>query len=37
MTIQPSYDGSVNVILNDGLNQPRMINSRFSVTGMDTY
>lgn len=37
MTIQPSYDGSVNVILNDGINQPRMINSRFSVTGMDTY
>ena len=37
MVIQPSYDGSVNVILNDGINQPRMINSRFSVTGMDTY
>ena len=37
MTIQPSYDGSVNVILNDGINEPRMINSRFSVTGMDTY
>ena len=37
MAIQPSYDGSVNVILNDGINQPRMINSRFSVTGMDTY
>ena len=37
MAIQPSYDGSVNVILNDGVNQPRMINSRFSVTGMDTY
>lgn len=37
MAIQPSYDGSVNIILNDGINQPRMINSRFSVTGMDTY
>ena len=37
MAIQPSYDGSVNVILNDGYNEPRLINSRFSVTGMDTY
>ena len=37
MAIQPSYDGSVNIILNDGTNKPRMINSRFSVTGMDTY
>ena len=37
MSVQSSYDGSVNIILNDGLNQPRLINSRFSVTGMDTY
>ena len=37
MAIQPSYDGSVNIILNDGINQPRMINSRFSLTGKDTY
>ena len=37
MTIQPSYDGSVNVILNDGINRPRMINSRFSAIGMDKY
>jgi len=29
--IQPSYDGSVNLILNDGKNIPRLINSRFSV------
>lgn len=37
MVIQQSYDGSVNVILNDGKHQPRLINSRFSVTGMGTY
>lgn len=37
IAIQPSYDGSVNLILNDNLNQPRLINSRFSVTGMGTY
>ena len=37
--IQPqySYDGSVNLILNDGINTPRLINSRFSVTGKNTY
>lgn len=29
--VQKSYDGSVNLILNDGLNIPRLINSRFSV------
>ena len=34
---QYSYDGSVNLIINDGLNQPRLINSRFSATGMNTY
>ena len=34
---QHSYDGSVNLILNDGLNVPRMINSRFSATGRNTY
>ena len=28
---QESYDGSVNLILNDGKNQPRLIGSRFSV------
>lgn len=37
MEAQPSYDGSVNLILNDGVNQPRLINTRFSVTGKDTY
>ena len=34
---QYSYDGSVNLIINDGLNQPRLVNSRFSTTGMNTY
>ena len=33
---QYSYDGSVNLILNDGLNIPRLINSRFTVTGRNT-
>lgn len=37
MLAQPSYDGSVNLILNDGKNKPRLINTRFSVTGKDTY
>lgn len=34
---QYSYDGSVNLILNDGINTPRLINSRFSATGRNTY
>ena len=34
---QYSYDGSVNLIINDGLNVPRLINSRFSATGRNTY
>lgn len=34
---QYSYDGSVNLILNDGINIPRLINSRFSATGKNTY
>lgn len=29
--VQPSYDGSVNLILTDGKNTPRLINSGFSV------
>ena len=29
--IQPSYDGSINLILNDGKNNTRLINTRFSV------
>ena len=35
--VQPSYDGSVNLILNDDKNIPRLINSRFSVREMGTY
>lgn len=31
MIVQNSYDGSVNLIINDGKNIPRLINSRFSV------
>lgn len=34
---QYSYDGSVNLIINDGINIPRLINSRFSATGKNTY
>lgn len=34
---QQSYDGSVNLILNDGLHEPKLINTRFSTTGLDTY
>lgn len=34
---QHSYDGSVNLILNDGVNPPKLINSRFSATGRNTY
>lgn len=34
---QYSYDGSVNLILNDGINTPKLINSRFSTTGLNTY
>lgn len=29
--IQPSYDGSVNLILNDDINEPRIINSGFAI------
>jgi hypothetical protein len=35
--VQPSYDGSVNLILNDDKNIPRLINTRFSVREKDTY
>ena len=34
---QYSYDDSVNLILNDGINPPRLINSRFSVTERNKY
>ena len=35
--IQPSYDGSVNLILNDDKNIPRLVNSRFSPREKNTY
>lgn len=34
---QYSYDGSVNLIINDGKNEPRLINSRFSPVGRNRY
>lgn len=34
---QTSYDGSVNLILNDGLNKSKLINSRFRVNENNTY
>ncbi len=34
---QDSYDGSVNLILNDGKNTPRLINTRFTVRGKNKY
>lgn len=34
---QPSYDGTVNLIINDDKNPPRIINSRFSVTEDNKY
>lgn len=34
---QPSYDGSVNLILNDNRNIPRLINTRFSTKQLNTY
>lgn len=37
ITPQYSYDNSVNLIINDGINQPRLINSRFSATERNKY
>ena len=37
LTAQWSYDNSVNLIINDGLNPPRLINSRFSPTERHQY
>ena len=34
---QPSYDGTVNLILNDDVNVPRLINTRFSKKENDTF
>lgn len=37
ITVQPSYDGTVNLILNDDKNPPRLINSRFTVLENKRY
>lgn len=37
LEIQPSYDGSVNLIVYDNLNNALLVNSRFSVDELDTY
>jgi hypothetical protein len=34
---QYAYDGSVNLILSDGYSKPKLINSRLSATGKNTY
>ena len=34
---QYSYDNSVNLIINDGKNKPKLINSRFSATSRNKY
>lgn len=35
--VQPSYDGSVNLIINDDLNPPKLINSRFTPIEDNRY
>jgi len=35
--VQDSYDGSVNLLLTDDVNKPRLVNTRFSVAENDTY
>lgn len=35
--IQPSFDGSVNLLLNDDVTSPKLINSRFSVEENNKY
>lgn len=37
ITPQWSYDGSVNLIINDNINTPKLINSRFSPIGQNKY
>lgn len=37
LIVQPSYDGSVNLILEDDCNIPRLINSRFTALPHNTY
>lgn len=37
MDIVPEYDGSVNIIIDDDINDPKLINSGFSVQENNTY
>lgn len=37
ITCQPSYDGTVNLIMNDDVNPPRLINTRFTKKENDTF
>lgn len=37
MMVQNAYDGGVNLILNDGINTPKIVNSRFSVQEDNTF
>ena len=37
MDVQPSYDGSVNLIINDDDHPPRIINSRFTAVEDSRY
>ena len=37
ITPQWSYDGSVNLIINDNTNTPKLVNSRFSPIGLNKY
>lgn len=34
---QPSYDGTVNLIINDDLNPPRIVNTRYTVLEDNRY
>jgi len=37
MDAQEAYDGSVNLIINDGVTFPKLINSRFTPIGNNKY
>lgn len=37
LVIQPSYDGSVNLVITDGLNPMRILNTAFSSVNGETY
>ena len=37
MNLEESYDGSVNIILTDKKNSPKIVNSRFYTTSSKTY